>query len=502
MSRRTSPHILLFNPDQFRFDGLSHLGRQVGTTPVIDELVAQDAVSFSSAFCQNPVCTPSRCSFMTGHYPHVRGHRTMFHMLHLERGEPHLLNILKENGYFVWWGGKNDLVPAQSGFEDHCSYRYRPSQADYQKWGHGPKAGLHADTSWRGDRTGDNFYSFFAGRLDTGTDTIYCDSDWANVLGAVDFIQNYEGSQPLCLFLSLNYPHPPYGVEEPFYSAVDRGKPAPRIPTPTRDSGKAAILEAIRSGQGLQSWPEERFRELRATYFGMCKRIDHQFGLILEALRDAGMYDDTAVFFFSDHGDYTGDYGLVEKNQNTFEDTLCRVPFVVKPPGGAGDPGVADGLVELVDLPATVCAVAGVEPGYTQFGNDLSAVTDDRTISTRSEVFCEGGRLRGESEAMELPSLDAYEDPAESLYYPRSSLQRSDQGDLHGKATMIRTKSHKYVRRLYEKDEVYDLVDDPQELSNRIDDPALADVVADLQSRMLSWYQRTCDVVPRQLDTR
>src|SRR4051794_3136667 len=93
------PHIVIFNPDQFRGDMVGHLGCSAARTPVLDGLVrGGEAVSFRWAFCQNPVCTPSRCSFMTGWYPHVRGHRTMYHMLHPERGEPNLLKILKDNG--------------------------------------------------------------------------------------------------------------------------------------------------------------------------------------------------------------------------------------------------------------------------------------------------------------------------------------------------------------------------------------------------------------------
>ena len=107
----TQKHIVIFNPDQWRGDVLGHMGNPAAITPNLDRFVTEDAVSFRHAFCQNPVCTPSRCSFMTGWYPHVRGHRTMNHVLHQEHDEPMLLNILKENGYHVFWGGKNHVVP-------------------------------------------------------------------------------------------------------------------------------------------------------------------------------------------------------------------------------------------------------------------------------------------------------------------------------------------------------------------------------------------------------
>ena len=107
---RTRPHILLFNADEWRGDVIGHYGNVAAHTPVLDDLVASEAVSFRNAFCQSPVCTPSRTSFMSGWYPHVRGHRTMHHMMRLD--EPVLLRSLRQDGYYVWWGGKNDLVPA------------------------------------------------------------------------------------------------------------------------------------------------------------------------------------------------------------------------------------------------------------------------------------------------------------------------------------------------------------------------------------------------------
>ncbi|MCP3976232.1 MAG: DUF4976 domain-containing protein, partial [bacterium] len=72
----------------------------------------------------------------------------------------------------------------------------------------------------------------------------------------------------------------------------------------------------------------------------------------------------------------------------------------------------------------------------------------------------------------------------------------------HTKAVMCRTKEFKYVRRLYESDELYDLRADPGELHNRIDDPALADTLAQLQERLLTFYMQTCDVVPHDADQR
>ena len=483
------PHIIIFNPDQWRGDVMCHLGNRAAVTPNLDEIIKDDAVSFRQAFCQNPVCTPSRCSFMTGWYPHVRGHRTMFHML--QPDEPVLLKILKDAGYFVFWGGKNDLVPRQNGFADYCDVKYEAQRE--------LRPNLHRADEWRGDPDGDNYYSFFAGQLDTAPGEVYYDNDWAMVDGAIDQIRNASPDQPLCIYLPLGYPHPPYGVEDPWFSQIDRGLIPPRYPTPDW-SKKPGLVAGIYERQGLQNWSEERFTELRAVYYGMCARVDAQFGKVVNALKERGIYEDSAIFFFSDHGDFTGDYGLVEKTQNTFEDCLTRVPLVVKPSADQPiQPGIRDNLVELIDFTATAYEWAGIDPGYDHFGRSLAPLIASATDQHRDAVFCEGGRRIGEEQAMEKDSPSFY-DP-EGLYWPRVQLQGSEDGE-HSKATMCRTQDYKYVRRLYETDELYDLKDDPGELDNRIDDPAYADILAELRERMLTWYQTTCDVVPYKTDVR
>jgi len=423
----------------------------------------------------------------------------MHHMM--RAGEPVLLKILRDSGYFVWWGGKNDLVPGQHGYEEFCDVKFRATKDDYKRWGH--KMPQHpGDKNWRGQRGGDNYYGFFAGRLDTNGDDIFCDGDWANTLGAVDFIGSAPADRPLCIYIPLTYPHPAYRVEEPWYGITDRAKLPPRAAAPEGWAGKPSLLKGIWEMQNMQGWTEDRWTELRAVYYGMCSRVDHQFGLVMQALRDAGLYDDAAVFFFSDHGDFTGDYGLVEKTQNTFEDCLSGVPFVIKPPAGtAVRPRTSDALVELVDLPATVFELTGIEPGYTHFGRSLLPVIAGAADEHRDAVFCEGGRLHGERHCMEHESTERFEDPSESLYWPRLRLQQAE-GPEHTKAVMCRTKDFKYVRRLYEADELYDLRSDPMELDNRIDDPALAGVLAGLKDRMLTFFMATGDVVPHDTDRR
>lgn len=501
MSSR-KPDIIIFNPDQWRGDALGHLGHPAVQTPVIDGLVATDAVSFRHAFVQATVCTPSRCSFMTGWYPHVHGHRTMHHMLNPNHNEPNLLKVLRDNGYFVWWGGKNDMVPGQLGYEEHCDVKFRPEKADFERWSVQPFEGNHGgNLAWRGSPDSDNFYSFFKGKLQREDGGRVFDGDWAMLYGAIDFIREYAGEKPICVFLPLGYPHPPYCVEEPWYSATDRGAIPPRHIYETW-TDKPAILQGIRDGQGLVDWSEERWRELRATYYGMCSRVDHQLGLLVAALKETDRYDEAALFLFSDHGDFTGDYGLVEKTQNTFQDCLSKIPFICKPPKGLGvNPGIRDQLMELVDFTATVYDLADIDCGYWHFGRSLLPLLTEKTQDHREAVFSEGGRLQGEAQASERESVAS--NSSLGLYAPRINLQLEESPQLkHTKATMCRTDGFKYVRRAYEQDEFYDLRRDPGETVNEINNEQYAEHVLRHRELMLAWYMNTCDVVPMNPDQR
>ncbi|MFW6279378.1 MAG: hypothetical protein ACOC2G_04230, partial [Bacillota bacterium] len=106
--------------------------------------------------------------------------------------------------------------------------------------------------SWRGEEGSDDYYSFYAGKLETGEDDVYYDSDWGYVEGAVDFIKNRSSQkQPFCVYLPLLYPHPPYGVEDPWYSKIERGKVPERILSPETWKEKPSILEGIYRRQNV-----------------------------------------------------------------------------------------------------------------------------------------------------------------------------------------------------------------------------------------------------------
>lgn len=488
-----NPPIIIFNPDEMRWDAMGHMGNPAAKTPFLDEFAAHEAVSFRNAVCQNPVCVPSRCSFFTGLYPHVRGHRTMAHLL--RPGETSLFRELKDNGYYVWMNSRNDLYAAQypGWLEENASEIYYGGAAPNPP---GPE-----DPQIRGPVDGKHYYSHYEGRLKLDeTGRSYSRDDEA-VDAAIDRILHPVDDRPLCLFLGLVWPHTPYAAEEPYFSSIDRVKLLPRV-RPEDCIGKPRMEQRLRELQHMQSYTEADWDALRATYLAMCAKVDAQFARLCDALRQAGIYEESAIFFLSDHGDFCGDYGLPEKAQNCFEDCLVKVPFLIKPPKEEPlDPGISESLVELVDFYATVLDYAGVTPTQTHFGKSLRPVLANRGTMVRRYAFCEGGRNPGETHCDESHINGPGGAPRSFVYWPRQTAQREDA--THAKGTMIRDLQYKYISRPNpDEDEFYDLVRDPQERCNAIGEPMYQAQIRRMQRAQLQWYQATCDIVPKDFDDR
>jgi choline-sulfatase len=469
-------NIILWMPETLRAESMACYGHPVVRTPNYDRL-AKEGVRFTDCHTQNTVCGPSRCSLMTGWPVHVHGHRSLYYFLHPD--EPNLLRYLKEAGYDTYFFGKNDVFSTET------------FPLSVTEWGSKP-ARIPPDQRARNPYAPDDprFFSFLqtpgGGRRDY--------QDYVNMEAAIKILER-DSKKPFCIYLPQTMVHPPFTCPEDFYKMYDpRQLPALRPPDLPN---KPDFYEAIRRTRHLDKLDDAFFRQIQAVYLGMISYSDWLLGEMLAALERTGHEKDTAVLVFSDHGEWGGDYGLVEKWPSACDDVLNHVPLIARIPGATGG-HVSHEPVELYDVMATCLELAGVEARHTHFSHSLMPQIRGEKGDANRAVYCEGGYNVNEPQCFEPMSFIKTD---QDIYAPKVKLQNQHPQTV-SRATMIQTQKYKLVARPDGLSEFYDLAKDPRELHNVVGDRMYASAREELQTRLVDWFVRTGDVAPKQHDAR
>ena len=258
----TRPNVVVFMPDQLRADAIGCFGNAVARTPHIDAL-AERGVRFSDAWAQHPVCSPSRVSLLTGWYPHVAGHRTLTNLI--EDHEPNLFKILRASGYQVAIAGDRGDVFAPGVTEsssDVCGFLDPPDPiAARARWTSPFPEDHRLHRAMYFGETGD------ADSVDFDEATVRTAQRWLREAAPTD--------QPWALWVPLVFPHPPFTVEEPWFSMHARADMPPPI-APADTTGKPGFMSAYRDIYGWDDLTDDDLREIVATYYGMVTRVDDQ----------------------------------------------------------------------------------------------------------------------------------------------------------------------------------------------------------------------------------
>lgn len=479
-----------------RRDVIGSFGNHHIRTHNIDSLVSE-GVAFTRAYCQNPVCTPSRASFLTGRYPFATGVVANGNEF-FPPEEKLVTRTLADAGYDCGLVGKLHLaaVMERQVLPDGTSHAVTRSEARtddgyrHFHWNHDPK------NVWE---EGDQYHEWID---EQGVDLVELrrkgaiperlhQSTWC-ADRAIDFIES-EGNAPWLLSVNMFHPHAPWdmpieaikrfdieslpgplfresdlAMQNEYLKDVDLLGDSPVSIRP--DDFPRASMNAHQGGLG--SLPGNRGKLLQAAQWACVELIDRQIGRILDTLEATGQRKDTIVILHSDHGQPFGDHGIMSTGCRFYE-CISRVPLVFSWPGHFREGLRARGLVELIDVAPTLLDLAGLPIPEQMHGQSLHPVLsggadpDKIKEGTHCEYYFSSGYFSGDS--------------AKCTY-----------------GTMYRDEQYKLsVYHGVDEGELYDLENDPSEFDNLWDSPEHADVKHRLIKKSFDRCMLTVDRGPR-----
>ncbi|MGI9488294.1 MAG: choline-sulfatase [Geminicoccaceae bacterium] len=345
------PNILFIMADQMSAKALSTYGHSVTKTPAIDRLAEEGAV-FEKAYCNSPLCGPSRLSMMSGLLPHKVG--AYDNAPEFRASQPTLAHYLRLSGYLTCLSGKMHFAgPDQlHGYEERLTTDIYPSDFGWTPNWAEPEAKVAFQNMQNVIETGPCARSL---QIDYDDDVTYQATRWLYDRARAN------DDRPFMLTTSFTSPHDPYVAEPEFwdlYSDDEIDLPTTRAIAPENmDAHSRRIFEHYSVGEATVT--DEMLRRMRHGYYASISYIDSKVAALMSALEKAGLADDTIVIFASDHGDMMGERGLYYKK--TFFEWAVRVPLIVWAPKRFR-PRRVEAPVSLVDLLATFHDLGGGKP--------------------------------------------------------------------------------------------------------------------------------------------
>ncbi len=481
------PNIILFMADQLRWDALGCYGNNEIHTPNIDSLALNGSV-FDSHFIQNPVCSPSRCSILTGRYP--RNHGVRDNGIPLRDQEICFPEVLRENGYRTAAIGKmhftTQFMQKENEEDDWPEDRYGfdvvhttcdTKTGEYLNWLKGQSDKDYEEVKLQGERKAREDRASASEKDNSGPPQVHSskiDPDFHQSAWIADRtieVIKEAGEQPFFALCSFVDPHHPFDPPEPYASMYDPDQ----LSVPLRREGelddKPPHFRCHRAGKGrgnekydYRRLSDHDWGRVKAAYYGMISLVDHHIGRVLKALKDKGIEDETLILFTSDHGELLGDHGLLFKGPFHY-DCLIKAPMILQWSGTVPKGSRYTQITEHVDIMPTLLDLAGVAVPHGVQGMSMAPV------------------LRGDKGA--------------GREYALTEFNCNDWG-LDVKT--ITGKDYKLTYYAGEQfGELYDRNKDPGEFVNLWDDPDHRDVRERLICRLMDRIIQTEDTLPQRI---
>lgn len=465
-----SPNVLLFITDGNRADALGCYGSPLGATPRIDAF-ATEGVVCRNAFCTHSVCMPTRASIFTGRYPHTHG--VWANGVALPRCEVTLPQVMADNGYATCATGKVHFEPQQAykgGIAPiiDCSEPYYGFQQVHLSENCLGKEYLEfIDTNYPD-------LSQRARKRDRMPEEAH-DLQWITDR-AIDFMQGQAAADTpffcSCSFHELCPPCTPPDTYANHYDPADM--PVPELREDDLAGRPPFYRQCYEGYLARGRHPDEpTLRRYVASYYDQMRFIDHQFGRLVDALKQLGVWDETVVLFVADHGLSLNDHYQWRHGPFLF-DQVSNIPMVWRLPDMRAAGVRTEDMVEGVDIMPTVLAACGIEAPTGVQGRAMAPL------------------LRSEPGASGRDSVLLQERQAPDL-----EVRGVDPATITQVA--VRTRDLKLIHYVdYPHGELYDLKTDPGEFRNLWDDPGYATPKAQMQALLMERLAAAQDPLPER----
>jgi arylsulfatase A-like enzyme len=478
------PNILVIMTDQQKATASHLYGNTFCETPSMERL-AREGVLFENAFTPHPLCVPTRISLWISQFPHSHGGRRNQTLMPADA--LHVFKIWKEEGYRTGLVGKNhcfDLPEDIALFDMWCemgrsnlSRDESPLEAGWlQRLNRVRVARRSVDMAPQSPR-----FSYGISHAPT--------EDHSTALIAsqtVRFLEEYQ-NEPFVLWTSFPDPHEPWIAPEKYASMF----PQEKIQLPPWREGEFDERAPERNRVlyqmlGIADDPLEHIYGMMGIYYAMVRFVDDGLGQILDALETLNLRQKTIVVFCSDHGDFMGEHRMQCKG-GVFYDCMTRVPLIVSWPGQVPSDKRDNSMVNLIDVAPTLLELQDIEISRSIHGEGLPTVTNAEPRDAAFSEYGAGGPPFRMADLEKLPRP-----------YGRHTLMKSLQWrEAEGRRKMARTRKWKYVHDpMGDRDELYDLENDPWELENVVDNPSNREALAEMRLRLADWSIKTEDARP------
>lgn len=373
------PNVLFLICDDLNCD-LACYGHAAVRSPNIDRL-ARRGVRFERAYCQYPLCGPSRASFMTGMYPD----QTLIHRnaIRIRQRLPDVITmsqLFRRHGYTAARVGKiyHYNVPADIGNDGHddpasWSYKFNPRGRD------------------KDDEP--DIFSLIPGRFGGTLSWLAADGtdlEQTDGIGATEAIkllgQYAERKTPFFLAVGLYRPHTPYVAPKRYFDMYPPEKiVVPRNPPGYLDTLPAPARRSITRKREQLNLPHDLARRATQAYYASTTFADAQVGRVLDALKRLGLSENTIVLFTSDHGYHMGEHGHWQKT--TLFENAARVPLIISVPGMKTAGRSTPLPVEMVDFYPTLARLCGLPVPEHLSGVSLKPVLEDINATPRRSAL-------------------------------------------------------------------------------------------------------------------